>query len=95
MRAEELRARIAVEQLDAAFRDLGAVPGFNRARIGLIREHELAGGVARPDRGRHGLDQRAHGRDVVDLLLMSLHELGELVLDAADLAAAAGWLARR
>ncbi len=58
VRAEELLARGAVEQLDAALHRLDDVPGVDRARIGGVDEDELAGLVARPDRRRQRLDQR-------------------------------------
>ena len=59
------------------------VLGVDRARIGGVDVGELAGLVARPDRRRQRLDQRAHGVGVVDLTLEAAGELGELALDAA------------
>jgi hypothetical protein len=59
--------------------------GLDRTRVGLVHEDEPAGVVACPDRGGQGVDQRAHGGDVVELLLVALRQLGELVFDAADL----------
>ena len=50
MGAEQLLARGAVEQFDAALDRVGAVLGVDRARIGGVDEDELAGLVARPDR---------------------------------------------
>ena len=69
-------------------RSIASAPllGLDRARIGLVDEHELAGVVACPDRGGQRLDQRAHGGGVVDLLLVARAELGQLVFDAAHLA---------
>ena len=81
--AEQIGARGAVEQLDAARDRLAGVPGVDRARIGGVHVSELAGFVARPDRRRQRLDQGAHGVGVVDLMLEAAGELGEVALDAA------------
>ena len=85
VRAQELAARAAVEQLDPALDRLGGILALDRAGIGLVHEYELAGIVARPHRRRHGFDQRAQGCGVVDLFAMALREFGELVFDAAHL----------
>src|SRR5262249_57675461 len=68
-----------LEQVDPALDRRGVVLGLDRAGIGLVDEGELARLVARPDRGGHGRDQGAHGRGVVDVLLVAAGELGELV----------------
>ena len=76
----------AVEQLDAALDRLGGVLGLDRARIGGVDEHELAGIVARPDRRGQRVDQRAQRRGVVDQLLVAQLQLGQLALGAAHVA---------
>ena len=86
MRVQELAARPAVEQLDAAFDRFRAVLGVDRARIGPVHEGQFARIVARPDGGGHGFDQRAQSGAVVDVLLVALGELGKLVFDATHLA---------
>src|SRR5437870_7759487 len=83
MRAKELLARAAVEQLDAAAHRLGKVTRVDRARIGLIDGDQLAGLVARPDWKRQRLDQRAQRFGFLHLLVEARRELGKLALDPA------------
>ena len=81
--AEQVGARRAVEQLDAARDHLAGILGVDGARIGGVDVNELAGLVARPDRRGQAFDQGAHGVGVVDLVLEAAHQLRELALDAA------------
>ena len=64
------------------------LPGFGRARIGLVGEDQLAGGVARPDRHRDGVHQRLQRVGLLDLPLMANQQIAELVADAAHVAQA-------
>jgi len=86
MGSHDLAARGAVEQLDAARDRLAAVLRLDSARVGLVDEDELAGGVAVPYRSGNRINQRANGRGVVELLAVALGQFRKLVFDAADLA---------
>ena len=70
--ARSSAARAVVEQLDPALDHLGGILGFDRARIGLVDENELAGLVAIPNRRGDCFDQRAQGGRIVDLLVVAL-----------------------
>ena len=66
---------------------LGRILGLDRARIGRIHEHQLAGIVARSIPAPAGpRSVRAKAAVSSTLLLVARGELGELVLDAAHLA---------
>ena len=83
---QEAGAGRAVEQLDAALDRVGRIPGFDRARIGLVREAEPASRVARPDRRRDAIDQCAQRLGFLDLLMVANQEIAEFVADAAHIA---------
>ena len=86
VRAQDFGARRAAEQLDAALDRVDAALGLDRMHVGGIDEVQLAGIVARPDRRRHGVDQRLQRGHVVGLLAVALRQLRQLVFDAGDFA---------
>ena len=93
--ALDLGAGRGVEQFEAGGDGARRVGRLDRARIARIDEGEPAGAVAHPHRRRQRLDQARSASVSALELLVAMREVGELALDAADVAAASARRCRR